>query len=120
MNAQPAQGDPASRSADGLHAGHEGFLAFSATEPGYIATSRSPFLSTLTPGRSQWRAAIVVSLLSLALFAGVAPFAKVPLPQLGAFLPIYQSALVVVDVITMLLLVGQYLILRSTALLVLA
>jgi len=50
----------------------------------------------------------------------VAPFAAVPLPQVPAFLPIYQSALIVLDLITMLLLLGQYTILRSRALLVLA
>jgi signal transduction histidine kinase len=61
-----------------------------------------------------------VVLISLALFLSAAPFAKVPLPQMPAFLPLYQSALVVVDMITMTLLLGQYAILRSRGLLVLA
>lgn len=87
---------------------------------GYVASSRSPFLSTLSPGRSQWRAALAVMLLSVVLFLAAAPFAKSPLPQIPAFLPIYQSAVVVLDMITMTLLLGQYTILRSRGLLLLA
>jgi signal transduction histidine kinase len=89
-------------------------------DQGYVASSRSPFLSTLTPGRSQWYAALGVGLLSVALFLALAPSAKVPWPQVPAFLPIYQSALIVVDLITMTLLLGQYAILRFRGLLVLA
>src|SRR6185369_13825525 len=39
--------------------GHDAAYAFDAraADQGYVATSRSPFLSTLIPGRSQWRAA---------------------------------------------------------------
>jgi signal transduction histidine kinase len=57
---------------------------------------------------------------SLVFFAGAVPLAKVPLAPLPAFLPIYQSALVICDLITAVLLFGQYGILRSRALLVLA
>jgi signal transduction histidine kinase len=63
---------------------------------------------------------LAVVLLSLALFLAAAPFAKVPLSPTPAFLPVYQSALVVVDLITMTLLLGQYAILKSRGLLVLA
>ena len=80
----------------------------------------SPFLSTLNPGTGARRIALAVALTSLAVFLAVAPFAKVPLVQVPAFLPVYQSALVVCDLITALLLWGQYTILRSRALLVLA
>lgn len=102
--------------------GHEAAYAFDAhgVDQGYVASSRSPFLSTLTPGRSQWYAALGVGLFSVALFLALAPFAKVPWPQFPAFLPIYQSALIVVDLITMTLLLGQYAILRFRGLLVLA
>ncbi|MGE4240032.1 sensor histidine kinase [Ramlibacter sp.] len=85
-----------------------------------MSSSRAPFLSTLSAGRSQMRAAAAVVLLSFLLFLAAAPFARTPLAPLPAFLPIYQSALVVVDVITMTLLLGQYAILRSRGLLVLA
>ena len=63
---------------------------------------------------------MAVALVSFVVFLGLAPFAKVPLQQVPAFLPIYQSALVVCDLITAVLLLGQFSILRSRALLVLA
>ena len=80
----------------------------------------SPFLSTLSPSQRERRVALTVVLISIVVFLAAAPFAKVPLAQLPAFLPIYQSALVVCDLITAILLWGQYSILRSRALLVLA
>lgn len=80
----------------------------------------SPFLSTLTPGPAERRAALAVAVVSLLVFLALAPFAKLPLQQVPAFLPIYQSALVVCDLITAVLLLGQFSILRSRALLVLA
>jgi signal transduction histidine kinase len=82
--------------------------------------NRPQFLSTLGPSAGERRIALWVTLISLAFFAGAAPFAKVPLAPMPAFLPIYQSALVVTDMITAVLLLGQYAILRSRALLVLA
>jgi len=87
---------------------------------GVPSQGSSPFLSTLDAGHSARRIALAVALASLAVFLGAAPFAKVPLPQLPAFLPVYQSALVVCDLITAVLLWGQYVILRSRALLILA
>ena len=57
---------------------------------------------------------------SLALFALLAPFAKQPLPQVWAFIPIYESALVLNDLITAVLLLGQFHIARSRAVLLLA
>lgn len=80
----------------------------------------SPFLSTLRPERSDRRIAWAVFMTSLLVFFIAAPFAKVPLPQIPAFLPIYQSALVINELITAVLLLGQFRILRSRALLVLA
>jgi signal transduction histidine kinase len=102
--------------------GHEASYAFDAGggQPAYVDSIRAPFLSTLSPRRSQWRAAMTVVLLSLVLFLLAAPVAKMPLAQVPAFLPIYESALLVLDLITMTLLLGQYSILRSRALLVLA
>jgi len=80
----------------------------------------SPFLSTLSPGHGARRVAFTVVLVSLAVFLAAAPFAKVPLAQIPAFLPVYQSALVVCDLVTAILLWGQYSIIRSRALLLLA
>jgi signal transduction histidine kinase len=89
-------------------------------QPAYVASTAAPFLSTLSPRPNQWRAAVIVVLLSLVLFLVAAPVAKMPLAPVPAFLPIYGSALLVLHLITMTLLLGQYSILRSRALLVLA
>jgi GAF domain-containing protein len=77
-------------------------------------------LSTLPAGRRERRRAAAVVALSVAVFALAAPFAKVPLAQVWAFIPIYESALVINDLITAILLFGQFRILQSRALLVLA
>ncbi len=81
---------------------------------------RSPFLSTFPARAGELRLALGVVLLSTLVFLAAAPYAKRALPPLGAFLPIYQSALVITDLITAVLLYGQFAILRSRALLVLA
>jgi len=78
------------------------------------------FLSTQVPGRRTYRMAQAVALLSLLVFVVAVPFAKVPLAQVPAFVPIYESALIVNDLITAVLLFGQFAITRSRALLVLA
>jgi signal transduction histidine kinase/CheY-like chemotaxis protein/HPt (histidine-containing phosphotransfer) domain-containing protein len=61
-----------------------------------------------------------VVLASILVFLAVAPLARVALPQVPAFIPIYQSALVTNDLITAVLLLGQYGFLRARALLALA
>ena len=78
------------------------------------------FLSTLPPERAQRRLALSVIAISVAVFLLAAPFAKVPLTPVAAFLPIYQSALILNDLITSVLLFGQFGFLKSRALLVLA
>ena len=85
-----------------------------------LGNVRSPFLSTFPAQASERRLALWVVLLSTLVFLAAAPFAKRPLPRLEAFLPIYQSALVINDLITAVLLYGQFAILRSRAILVLA
>ena len=69
---------------------------------------------------SERRLALAVVLASLVAFATLIRFASVPAAQIPVFLPIYQSALVVCDLITATLLFGQFRILRSPALLALA
>jgi diguanylate cyclase (GGDEF)-like protein len=81
--------------------------------------SSSFFLSTLTASRGEKRLAAFVVLLSLSVFAVVAPFAKQQLPELAAFIPSYQSALVVIDFITAALLFSQYFSFNSRGILVL-
>jgi signal transduction histidine kinase len=74
---------------------------------------RSIFLSTLPAGRTQRRLALGAALASVAIFLVTAPFAQLPLAQVPAFLPLYQSALIVNDAITALLLYGQFRVVRS-------
>ncbi len=71
-------------------------------------------------GAAEKRRALAVLLVSTLLFGALAPFAKLKLAPLPAFIPIYETALIVNDVITAVLLFGQYRILQSRALLVLA
>jgi PAS domain S-box-containing protein len=85
----------------------------SAHEPG-------AFLSTLAPGPVQRRLAVTVIVVSGAVFVALVPFAKIPLGQVWAFIPIYESATIVNDLITATLLFGQFVILRSRALAILA
>lgn len=82
--------------------------------------ARGALLSTLPAGPQERRLALIVALVSTTIFIAVAPFATTPLRPVPAFLPVYESALVLNDAITAVLLYGQYNILRSRALLVLA
>jgi len=79
-----------------------------------------PFLSTLHAGSRDRKLAMGVVLVSGLVFLALAPLAKTLLPAVPPFLPLYQSALVLTDLLTALLLFGQYAILGSAGLLVLA
>lgn len=79
-----------------------------------------PLLSTVEPDRAQKRMVLAVLAVSVIVFLGAAPYAKVPLPALPAFLPAYQSAYVVVTLVTAILLVSQFRVQRSWSLLILA
>jgi two-component system sensor histidine kinase/response regulator len=78
------------------------------------------FLSTLPAGRVERRLALAVTVISVVVFGILAPFARVPLARIDAFIPAYQAATSISDFITAILLFGQYGIVRSRALLVLA
>jgi signal transduction histidine kinase/CheY-like chemotaxis protein len=82
--------------------------------------SADTLLITWPASAGERRTAFVVVLVSLLFFAAIVPFAKQPLPQVWAFIPIYESALIVNDIITALLLFGQFRLARSKAVLVLA
>jgi signal transduction histidine kinase len=85
-----------------------------------LTAEHQVFLSTLPAGRGARRLALAVVLVSVAVFLAAAPFAKLQLAPVPAFIPIIASTLVINDLITAVLLFGQFSILRSRALLVLA
>ena len=78
------------------------------------------FLSTALAGRRDRQVAIAIALASFLGFVATVPFVRVPLPQVWAFIPSYESALALTDLITAALLLGQFGRLRSCALLALA
>ena len=79
-----------------------------------VALSRSP------PGGLERKVALGVVVISALTLIIVTPFARLPLPRSNAFIPLYQSALIVTDLITAVLLFGQFAQLRTRGLLMLA
>jgi diguanylate cyclase (GGDEF)-like protein len=79
----------------------------------------SAFLSNQPPSRRAYRLALSLAAIALLILVAAAPFAKTPLGKHWAFIPVYESALVISDLITSMLLFGQFLINRSRAMLVL-
>src|SRR5438445_10269314 len=85
-----------------------------------MGDERNIFLSTRPASRSDRMAALAVVGVSAVLFACAVPFAGVPLAPVPAFVASYQSALVINDLITAVLLFSQFAISRSRAMLLLA
>jgi PAS domain S-box-containing protein len=85
-----------------------------------VLGERQIFISTVLAKRPERRLALTVVLLSFASFICMIPFARLPLLQVWAFIPIYESALIISDLITAILLFAQYNLLRTRSLLVLA
>ena len=81
---------------------------------------RSIFLSTLPATSRDRTIAAGVVIASAIFFAATLPFSQVPLPAVPAFVASYQSALGINDLITAILLLSQFSLLRSRALLALA
>jgi Membrane-associated sensor, integral membrane domain len=77
-------------------------------------------LSNLPAGRRQRRLAWAIIAISTVVFLILVPFAKVALRPVPAFIPIYQSALLVNDLITAVFLLGQRQLSRSHGLSLLA
>jgi diguanylate cyclase (GGDEF)-like protein len=77
-------------------------------------------LSTEPAGPREFRFAIGITVLSALIFALALPFARTPLPQLPAFIPIYVTALLIFDLITAVLLFSQFKALQSIELAILA
>ena len=81
---------------------------------------RTDVLSNLPAGRRQRRFARAIMAASTVVFLILVPFAKVALQPVPAFIPIYQSALLVNDLITAVFLLGQRQLSRSHGLSLLA
>ena len=78
-------------------------------------------LSSLSPSRAQKRLALgVVLFLAIAFLIIAGPLSTLQLPPINAFIPVYATAMIVIDSITAILLFAQFSILRSRALLVLS
>ncbi|MDM4764466.1 GGDEF domain-containing protein [Pelomonas sp. SE-A7] len=88
--------------------------------PDRLLKQEALFLSTLQAGRTERRLALAVVALSVLLFAIMAPQARTQLQAFWAFIPAYESALIVTDLVTAALLLNQFLSLRSRSLFVLA
>jgi diguanylate cyclase (GGDEF)-like protein len=81
---------------------------------------RGIFLGDVQAGRGECRLAAAVVFASTCIFFVLAPLAKLPLPHLPVFIPIYQAALVINDLITVVFLLGQSQFARDKALSLLA
>ena len=77
-------------------------------------------VATLPPSQGQIRQAQSVVAVLLVAFAVTTPFMNTQLPRVDAFIPSLETAILFNDLITAALLFGQFYILRSWALLVLA
>jgi signal transduction histidine kinase len=78
------------------------------------------YLSRAPATTAQRHLALAIVLISFAAFIPAVPYARVPLPKSAAFIPSYESALALNDLITATLLFGQFARLRTAALLALA
>jgi PAS domain S-box-containing protein len=81
---------------------------------------RNIFLSTLPATARDRKIAFGVVAASAIFFAAALPFSRLQLAPVPAFVASYQSALAICDVITAILLLSQFSLLRSRALLILA
>src|SRR5579871_1065580 len=84
------------------------------------SAERGVFLSTVPPSARERVLAPAIAAISLVLFVILVPFAKIKLGEAWAFIPVYETALLVTDLITAVLLFVQYVILGSTGLLLIA
>jgi signal transduction histidine kinase len=85
------------------------------------ASDEHPFLlAALPPSKRQIRVALGVAAALLVAFGVVAPFTNVKLPRFDAFVAAVQTGFVIIDLITAVLLLTQFVIVRWWALLALA
>lgn len=78
------------------------------------------FLISVPVRPADRRLALTVVGISLLIFLALVPFARQPLAQVWAFIPAYEAALAISDLVTAIILLIQFHILRSRAALMLA
>jgi signal transduction histidine kinase len=79
----------------------------------------APTISLEPPSPAARYAALILTILSVVLIAVLGPIAKRPMGEAAVFLPAYQCTLIVVDLVTAVLLYGEFRAGRALALLVL-
>ena len=81
-----------------------------------------PNFSLATAPATPWQTRLAFSIVAVLFvaFAVAAPFAATPLPRIHAFIPTIAAIVFVTDLITAVLLFGQFWMIRTVALLVLA
>jgi diguanylate cyclase (GGDEF)-like protein len=85
-----------------------------------LSATENPALPLVPATRREMRLAFSVVMISALPLAVVVPFAHVPLPKITAFIPSYESALAICDLVTAVLLFGRVTRRRSRAFLALA
>ena len=85
-----------------------------------MSQSGGMFLSSLPASGGERRLGLIVILVSLGVFVAAIPFAKLGLAHIDAFIPAYDSAVVINDMITTVLLFGQFAIVGKRGLMILA
>lgn len=88
---------------------------------GVAATDQPRFLlATALPGARERRISLFIAISTLLLFLAFVPFVRTPLVPMPAFIPTYEAALLLIDLITALLLFDQFARHRNAGMLVLA
>ncbi|HEY6024891.1 MAG TPA: MASE4 domain-containing protein [Pseudolabrys sp.] len=82
--------------------------------------TRRRFLATAIATRAEQRIALAIAVAALLAFVAAVPFVRVPLAKMPAFIPSYEAALFLIDLVTAALLYEQFVRLRSVAVLALA
>ncbi|HKQ94742.1 MAG TPA: MASE4 domain-containing protein [Aestuariivirgaceae bacterium] len=82
--------------------------------------SRTAVISEMPASAAEHRIATATMIVTLAAFVALIPFATVKLAPVAAFMPAYEATLILIDLITAVMLFGQFVQVRTRSLLVLA
>jgi PAS domain S-box-containing protein len=84
-----------------------------------VVEVKSRSLATERPGKAGSRLALAMIALSFVTAGAMTPLARIPLPRIEAFIPAYEAAAAINDLITAALLTAQYLRQKTLGLLIL-